>query len=886
VEEKISHYRILKKLGSGGMGEVYLAEDDNLGRTVAIKVLPTEVEMNAERLRRFINEARSASAIKHPNVASIYELGEWNGRHFIAMEYIEGETLDSHIRQNLSISEILETGIQIADALDAAHSKGIIHRDLKPANIMITPRGQVKILDFGLAKMTESFEQPSETSKLQTVTTTGLVMGTVQYMSPEQALGKTIDQRSDIFSLGVVFYQMATGRVPFSGVSATETIDKIVNSNPEAIARLNYNIPVEMEHSIRKCMEKDPNRRYQNAHDLWIDLKNLKRDTESGVTASQTKAIGSTPRSRMPLFAWITVMVFVAAVAVFLFRQKEASKAESPPLSETAKRKMIAVLPFENLGLKDDQYFAAGITEEITSRLASVQDLGVISRTSAMQYERSGKSIKQIGRELGVDYVLEGSVRWDHSQKKASRVRITPQLIRVSDDTHLWSEIYDRVMDDVFKVQSEIAQNVIEQLDVNLLSPSKKAIAVKAPTQNMEAYQEYLRGMQYEHHPDYDKHFLEAALKHFQNAIDLDPNFALPYAMAARINLSIYHEGFDPSPERINLAKKSIDKALGLDPNLPEALLSLGFYHYHGLNDYDRALEAFNKADRETPGNPEVLSSIGYVQRRQGKFRQAAMNLSKAFELDPRSSDYLQQIASIFMRTRQYAEAQRLLDQSLSLSPQQSLGYGLKWLNTVLWTGSLQDSRAVLQGMPDVVSSGPYLPRQEIFERKFQQSIKHLEGWNIEVVQEEGIFMPKDLLLARTYTLANQPDVARKYFEMARTFLEREAQKRPADLAVKFSLGRAYAGLGMKEKAIQTASLDVEKDRISKDHFMGPGYLLDVAEIYVMTGEQQKAIELLNHLLSIPSLISVPMIRLDPVWDPLRTNPRFVSMLVKYSKTS
>jgi tetratricopeptide (TPR) repeat protein len=261
------------------------------------------------------------------------------------------------------------------------------------------------------------------------------------------------------------------------------------------------------------------------------------------------------------------------------------------------------------------------------------------------------------------------------------------------------------------------------------------------------------------------------------------------------------------------------------------------------------------------------------------------MNLSKAFELDPRTADYLQQMASIYMRTRQYAEAQTLLDQSLSLLPQQSLGYGLRWLNSVLWTGSLQDSRTVLQRMPDAVSSGPYLPRQEIFERNFQQAIKHLEGLNIEVVQEEGIFAPKDLLLAQAYNFANQPEFARKYFQMARTFLEREAQKRPEDLAVKLSLGRAYAGLGMKEKAIQAASLDGQKDRISKDHFMGPGYLLGAAEIYAMSGEQQKAIDLLDYLLSIPSLISVPMIRLDPVWDPLRTNPRFDSMLAKYNKT-
>jgi serine/threonine protein kinase/tetratricopeptide (TPR) repeat protein len=888
MDEQISHYRILKKLGSGGMGEVYLAEDTSLGRTVAIKILPSEVANDAERLRRFVQEARAASAIKHPNVASIYELGEASGRHYIAMEHVEGETLDHHIRHPLAVNEILDIAIQAADALDDAHCKGIIHRDLKPANVMLTPRGQVKVLDFGLAKMTEQFHESSSASKLETRTETepGLVMGTVQYMSPEQALGKTVDQRSDIFSLGVMLYQMATGRVPFSGASVTDTINLIVNSNPEAIARLNYNIPVELEYIVRKCLEKDPDRRYQTTHDLWIDLKNLKRDTDSGTSVSQSKVTPAESKSRWPyLYIGIAAVVLLALIGLILYRQKPVSKPAITTVPETtSKRKMIAVMPFENLGSADDQYFAAGITEEITSRLAAVQDLGVISRTSAMQYEKSGKTIKQIGHELGVDYVLEGSVRWDRSQKETSRVRITPQLIRVSDDTHLWSEIYDRVLDDVFKVQSDIAQSVIDQLDVRLLATAKKAMSSAAPTTNMEAYQQYLRAAELFHYPGYDKQVFGQMLSYLDEAIKLDPNFAVALAWRTRIHLQLYHEGFDATPERLAKAKQDIDQALALQPDLPIAQVALGFYRYHGLNDYDGALEAFNKAISTMPNDPEALSAIGYVERRQGKFEDSIQHLQKAFELDPRSSDYPQEIASILMRMRRYADADQQIDISLSISKQKDYGYFLKWANALLWKGSPDAGRSVLTKIPaGLIDTGGLLSRQDAYERNYASALRGVSALKAEVFQEEALFLPKDLLLGQLLSDAHQTDLARQHFERARGFLESEMEKRPRDIAVRLSLANTYARLGMKEKALQTASLDdTAKNQLSKDRFMGPNYYSDQAEVFMLCGQQDRAIDLLDRLLSAPSLLSVPMLRFDPTWDGLRNNPRFAQMLARH----
>jgi eukaryotic-like serine/threonine-protein kinase len=893
VHERISHYRILKKLGSGGMGEVYLSEDTNLGRTVALKILPLELATNPDRLRRFIHEARAASAIKHPNVASIYELGESDGLHYIAMEHVEGETLNQRIVHPLAVSEILDIAIQTADALDEAHAKGIIHRDLKPANIMITTRGQVKVLDFGLAKMQEGLQQQLEASELETRTKTepGIVMGTVQYMSPEQALGKTVDQRSDIFSLGVVLYQMATGRLPFLGASVTETVNRIVNSNPEAIARLNYDIPADLEHVVRRCMEKDPDRRYQTARDLLIDLKNLKRDTESGVGVPPTIYAGQTAvKSRWPIILIVVASIMVVGLTGFLLLREKARPGQQPsPITETSsRRKMIAVLPFENLGSAEDQYFAAGITEEITSRLAGVQDLGVISRTSANQYEKSGKrSIKQIGQELGVDYVLEGSVRWDRANKETSRVRITPQLIRVSDDTHLWSEIYDRVINDVFQVQSEIASSVIQQLNVHLNPPEKKAFAGSTPTSNIEAYEEYLRGVEYAHAPGNQRENFEAQITHFENAIQLDPNFARAYAFMARAHLRMYHEGFDPTPERIALAKQSIDKALALQPDLPAAYVALGFYHYHGHNDYNSALQAFNRAAKAVPNDPEVLSAMAYVERRQGKFEESIRHMEKAFELDPRSSDHPLEIATILMRLRRYSEAEQFIDRSLALAPQYPYGYGAKWMNIILWKGSLADARTVLEKMPAVnplwMRQELYI-RQEIFERNYANALKRLGAHPVEVIQEEGLFLPKDLIIGRLYSLSNQPKLAKKHFELARVLLENEAQKRPQDLAVRLSLGRVYAGLGMRDKAREAASLDAVKNDLSKDHFMGPIYYTDSADIYAQIGEAEKSIQLLDHLLSIPSGVSVPLLRIDLQWEPLRKNRDFQRMLQRHQK--
>ncbi len=546
------------------------------------------------------------------------------------------------------------------------------------------------------------------------------------------------------------------------------------------------------------------------------------------------------------------------------------------------------VLPFENLGPTEDEYFAAGITDAITARLAGIGGLGVISRQSAMQYKKREKSAQVIGKELGVDYILEGTVQRERPADPTSRVRIIPQLIRVSDDTHVWAQIYDDDLSEVFRVQSDLAEQVAQALDITLLEPERQALASR-PTENMKAYDYYLRGEEYQKrsHLESDK---RTAISMFEKAVELDPTFALAYARLSNAHRFMYWYYHDRSNARLAMAKEAAEKALELNPELPEARIALGKYFYHGHLDYDRALEQLTIARKSQPNNRDVLGGIGLVQRRQGKFEQALANLKRASELDPLSHFSAREFGTTFMYLRKYPEAEHYYDQAISLAPDLSFVYYFKAWLYLCWEGSTEKARAVLEEALQSIKSAEnpslvkLLVNIDVFDGNYQEaldrlSLKSQDIDNQEYIDDREYFIPNALLYARIYGYMNKKELARKYYDEARSILESKIQQLPEYARFHGALGVAYAGLGRKEDAVREGKLAVEMLPVSKEAMRGPYRVEDLARIYVMVGEYNAAIDRLEFLLSIPSQVSIPLLRLDPAWDPLRDHPGFKKLL-------
>jgi serine/threonine-protein kinase len=869
-------YRIERELGQGGMAVVYLAEDLKHHRQVAIKMVRPELAgvLGAER---FLREIEIAAGLHHPHILPLYDSGEARpeqggapGFLFYVMPYVEGRSLRDRLAREhqLPIDEALRIAREVADALSYAHTRGVVHRDIKPENILLDA-GHAVVADFGIARAVSAAGGDQ-------LTATGVTLGTPAYMSPEQAAGsQDLDGRSDLYSLACVLYEMLGGQPPFTGPTVASVVHQHMAAEPAPITQLRPVVPAELAGALARALAKTPADRFNPVAQFADAL--TPRWASTGPAPPATSAAREAPaprraRPRLPL--WAAFVLGAAAVLVGAYRLVSRGGGAARPAATATPR--VVVLPFTNLGAAEDQYFADGVTDEVTSRTGQLKGLEVIARSSAAKYGGRDPNLAAIGRDLNVQYVLEGSIRWQRGPSGPGRVRVTPELIRVADGTQLWTERYDAVLADIFQVQSDIADKVAQALGVALKQPDS---TTAAPTADLEAYDYYLQGNVFANRGPASQD-QNAAVEMYERAVARDSTFAVAWARLGIAHSLIYWFRYDPTKARVDRAKAAVDRAVALRPGDPEVEMAQGYFAYWGHRDYAGALEHFARARAARPNDADAVFGIAAVERRQGRFDAALADFQRALELDPRVAERARSVAETYGILRRFPEAVRFFDRGLALAPDQAFTYVQKAWVLLRWKGSTAEARKTLEAG---VARGAHDPNElqfalvllDEFDGRFPQALDRLRGINSELRRAQLFSYPRAQYQADIHRLMGHRDLARSYEDSAVAVLRAALGRSPDDASLVGALGIAYAGLGNKTEAVREGRRAADLLPLTRDAWAGGYRELDLARIYAMVGDRSAALDRLEHLLSIPFDLTPAMLRLDPAWTSLRGDPRF-----------
>ena len=860
-------YVIERELGRGGMATVYLARDLKHGRHVALKVLHPELaaSLGPERFQR---EIETVARLQHPHILTVHDSGEAAGQLWFTMPFVEGESLRDRLRreQQLPVEVALRIATDAARALQYAHDHGVIHRDVKPENLLLTKDGSTLVADFGIARALSAGNDR--------LTETGISVGTPAYMSPEQAAGdRTLDARTDVYALGAVLYEMLAGEPPFTGPTAQAVIAKRFSGEVPQVRRVRPSVPESVEQAVTRALAPVPADRFANATEFARALEPATATPTSTPTGRSAAAHGRV-RRRLPVAAMaLGLGVLIGLGVLFAWRRSH----QSP--EETGGGKVLAVLPFENLGDSSQAYFADGVGDEVRGKLSQLGGLAVIARASSNEYRRTNKPPQQIARELNAEYLLTGTVRWEKHPDGTSRVRVSPELVRIlpgAAPTMKWQQAFDAALTDVFQVQADIAGQVAQALNVALGDSVKHELAAK-PTQNLPAYDAFLRGEAASQAMSVlDPPSLRQAMAEYERAVALDSSFALAWAQLARARARLYGLG-RVTPAEAEAARHAAERALALAPTRPEGHQALAaYYNIVPPRDPTRAYAEDSTALALAPGNAGLLGAVGWDELNLGRWEAARGHLEHAARLDPRSGTTADQLGQLWLLTRQYPEAERALDHALQLLPANLL-VRVDRATVALAQGNLAPAQGVINAAPKEVDPtalvafvANYTDLMWVLDEAQQRLLLRLTPSAFD--DDRAIW---GIILAQTYALKGNMAKARVYADSSRLARQQQLQAFPQDAQGHAFLGLALAYLGQKADAIREGEQGLALLPVAKDAYIGPYLQHQLARIYLLVGEPEKALDQLEPLLKIPYSLSPGWLKIDPNFNPLRGNPRF-----------